>query len=99
MNEEVWEPKSKTKIFYENEHLIWKVGKKENDIITPEGYEDIKTEKITSPKKMYIRKFFVNNTPVKATLYENKTTKETGYFFEGTPFVKLKDKKNQTHTK
>ena len=94
MNEEVWESKSKTKIFYENEHLIWKVGKEENDIITPEGYEDIKTEKITSPKKMYIRKFFVNNTPVKENF-----RKETGYFFEGTPIVKLKDKKNQTHTK
>ena len=85
MNEEKWEVLNKEKIFDINEHLIWKIEETEENIIEPEGYKEIKTDRISYLRKIYIRKFFVNTVPVKAKLYKNITTKEIAYYFEGTP--------------
>lgn len=85
MNEEKWEQLNKEIIFGINEHLIWKIQELDENIIIPEGYKEIKTDKISYLRKIYIRKFFVNIVPVKAKLYKNNTTKELAYYFEGTP--------------
>lgn len=85
MNEEKWEQLNKEIIFGINEHLIWKIQELDENIIIPEGYKEIKTDKISYLKKIYIRKFFVNIVPVKAKLYKNNTTKEIAYYFEGKP--------------
>ncbi|MBR3229573.1 MAG: hypothetical protein IKF91_01950 [Bacilli bacterium] len=90
MNEEKWELLDEEMIFDINEHLIWKIEELEENIETPEGYKEIKKDKISYLRKIYIRKFFVNVTPVKAKLYKNKTTKEISYYFEGTPITKQK---------
>ena len=90
MNEEKWEQLNKEIIFDINEHLIWKIDELEENIIIPEGYKEIKTDKISYSRKIYIRKFFVNIVPVKAKLYKNNITKEISYYFEGTPIKKPK---------
>lgn len=85
MNEENWEKLDNEMLFDINEHLIWKIDELEDNIETPDGYREMKTDKITYLRKIYIRKFFVNIVPVKASLYKNNTTKEISYYFEGTP--------------
>ena len=85
MNEEKWEQLNQEMIFNINEHLIWKIEELEENIKTPDGYKEIKTDKIAYLRKIYTRKFFVNIVPVKAKLYKNITTKEIAYYFEGTP--------------
>lgn len=85
MNEEKWEQLNQETIFNINEHLIWKIDELDENIVIPEGYKEIKTDKISYLRKIYIRKFFVNIVPVKAKLYKNSTTKEISYYFEGTP--------------
>ena len=85
MNEENWEKLDNEMLFDINEHLIWKIDELEENIETPDGYKEIKTDKITYLRKIYIRKFFVNIVPVKASLYKNSNTKEISYYFEGTP--------------
>lgn len=92
MNNETWENLKKTRLFNVNEHLIWKIEENENSIITPEGYKELKTDKISYSRKIYIRKFFVNIVPVKAELYKNNLTKEISYYFEGTPITLQKNK-------
>ncbi len=84
MNETKFVPTMTTRYFDVNMHLIWKLGLEEANIQTPEGYSEKKTDTIRIGKQIYIRRFFVNNVPVIATLYENEETKEIGYFFEGT---------------
>lgn len=90
MNEEKWEVLNKEKIFDINEHLIWKIEETEENIIEPEGYKEIKTDRISYLRKIYIRKFFINTIPVKAKLFINNATKEISYCFEGTPINKQK---------
>ena len=85
MNEEQWKKIGGSIIFDPNEHLIWKIVENDDEISAPEGYEEIKTDKVTYLKKIYVRKFFVNTVPVKAELYKNSITKERAYFFEGVP--------------
>ena len=85
MNEEKWEALNNEMIFDINEHLIWKIDELEENIETPEGYQEIKKDKTSYLRKIYIRKFFINTVPVKAKLYKNNTTKEIAYYFEGTP--------------
>lgn len=90
MNEEKWEAQNVEIIFDINEHLIWKIEEGEENIITPEGYKVIKSDKVSYLRKIYSRKFFVNFVPVRARLYKNISTKEISYFFEGTPIQKQK---------
>ena len=71
--------------FANHDLTIWKIEELEKNIKTPDGYKEIKTDKIAYLRKIYIRKFFVNTVPVKAKLYKNITTKEIAYYFEGTP--------------
>lgn len=85
MNEEKWEQLNNEMLFDINEHLIWKIEELEENIKTPEGYKEIKKDKTSYLRKIYIRKFFVNTVPVKAKLYKNNKTKEIAYYFEGTP--------------
>lgn len=85
MNEEKWEQLTDEIIFDINEHLIWKIEELEENIKTPEGYKEIKKDKISYLRKIYVRKFFVNIVPVRAKLFKNSSTKEISYFFEGTP--------------
>lgn len=90
MNESKFEPKTTTRYFEINGHLIWKYGLEESDILTPAGYYELKTDTVRLGSKRYVRKFFLNSVPVIATLYENETTKEIGYFFEGIEVAKEK---------
>ncbi len=92
MNEELWEKLTQPRIFDVDEHLIWKISEPENEIITPEGYKKIKTDKIVHLRKLYIRTFFKNIVPVKAELYQNTITNEISYYFEGTPVTLDKNK-------
>lgn len=84
MNEDKWEALGNEMIFDVGEHLIWKIAEYDEVVSAPEGYKEIKTDKISYLRKIYIRKFFVNEVPVKATLYKNSITKEVSYYFEGT---------------
>ena len=92
MNNDTWENIGETRIFDTHKHLIWKIDELEENIITPEGYELVKTDKVTYLRKIYIRKFFKNTVPVKADLYQNSITKEISYYFEGTPITLEKNK-------
>lgn len=99
MNEEQWEALNRERIFGINEHLIWKIEELEENIKTPDGYKEIKTDKVSYLRKIYIRKFFVNIIPVKASLYINNTTKEISYYFEGTPIKQNQLVKGKQYTK
>ena len=56
MNEEKWEQLNQETIFNINEHLIWKIDELDENIVIPEGYKEIKTDKISYLRKIYIRK-------------------------------------------
>lgn len=90
MKEENWKDLGFSRYFDVHEHLIWITKKKLEDIETPEGYSELKTEKIINNKITYYRKYFYNEVPVEAFLYYNTKTQENSYYFAGTPIITKK---------
>lgn len=90
MNEENWISEGITRTFDIDRHLIWIIRKNINEIETPEGYKEKKTDNVYIGNTSYVRKFFSNIVPVEAELYKNNKTKEICYYFPGMPIKSAK---------
>lgn len=80
-----WKSEEITRLFGANDHLIWIIRENEEDIETPEGYYEKKTDNVTIRRKVYVRRFFCNEVPVIAKLYKNSKNGEICYYFPGVP--------------